>query len=73
MPEDIPKSLVELVRAVTPKAVSDFSELVSLKLFGKSLAKLRAEAENKFDEIKQVGEIRREGKIDLKKSSQNLK
>jgi hypothetical protein len=60
MPEDIPKSLVELVRAVTPKAVSDFSELVSLKLFGKSLAKLRAEAENKFDEIKQVGEIRRE-------------
>ena len=57
---DIPKSLAELAKAVTPKVVSDFSELVSLKLLGKSLAELKAEAENKYDEVKQVGEIKRE-------------
>lgn len=57
---DMPKSLVELAKAITPKAVSDFSELISLKLFGKSLAKLKAEAENVSEDIKQVGEIKRE-------------
>lgn len=57
---DIPKSLAELANAVTPKAVSDFSELVSLRLFGKSLAKLKAEADNVSEDVKQLGEIKRE-------------
>lgn len=57
---DIPKSLADLAKAVTPKPVSDFSELISLKLFGKSLARLKAEAENEGEKVKQQGEIQRE-------------
>lgn len=57
---DIPKSLAELAKAVTPKPVTDFSELISLKLFGKSLARLKAEAENEGEAVKQQGAIQRE-------------
>lgn len=57
---DIPKSLAELANTITPKAVTDFSELISLKLFGKSLAKIKAEAENVSEDVKQIGEIKRE-------------
>jgi hypothetical protein len=57
---DIPKSLAELAKAITPKPVADFSELISLKLFGKSLARLKAEAESEGEAVKQQGEIQRE-------------
>lgn len=57
---DIPKSLAELASAITPKVVTDFSELISLKLFGKSLARIKAENENVSEDVKQIGEIKRE-------------
>ncbi len=55
----IPKPIVDLVKETTSKPVTSFSEFVSLKLFGKTNAKLRAEAENEYEKVKQEGEIAR--------------
>ena len=55
----IPKPIVDLASQASSKPVASFSELISLKLFGKSIAKLKAEAENEYEKTKQQGEIER--------------
>lgn len=57
---NIPKQIAELAMNTTSKPISAFSEFISLKLFGKSIGKLRAEAENEYNKIKQLGEIQNE-------------
>ena len=57
---NIPKSIVDLANETASKPVASFSEFISIKLFGKSIAKLKAEAANTFDQTRQTGEIQRE-------------
>lgn len=56
-PTQIPKSIVGLATQTASKPIASFSEFISLKLFGKSIAKLKAEAENEYNKTKQQGEI----------------
>jgi hypothetical protein len=58
-PTKIPKPIVDLASQTASKPVASFSEFISLKLFGKPIAKLKAEAENEYDETRQHGEILR--------------
>ncbi|GMX57930.1 MAG: hypothetical protein YFSK_2610 [Candidatus Yanofskyibacterium parasiticum] len=59
-PTQIPKPIIDLATQATSKSAASFSEFVSLKLFGKTNARLRAEAENEYEKIKQAGVIERE-------------
>lgn len=61
-PMQIPKPIVDLAKETASKPVTSFSEFISLKLFGKSNAKLRAEAENEYDKVRQEGKIAREAR-----------
>jgi len=58
-PTQIPKPIVDLVSQTVSKPITSFSEFISLKLFGKTNARLRAEAENEFEKEKQRGEVER--------------
>ena len=58
----IPKPIVDLVKETTSRPIASFSEFIALKLFGKTNAKLRAEAENEYEKIKQEGEIARQAR-----------
>ncbi len=58
-PTQIPKPLIDLAKETASKPVASFSEFISLKLFGKTNAKLRAEAENEYEKVKHQGEIER--------------
>lgn len=58
-PTQIPKPIVDLATQTASKPIACFSEFISLKLFGKSIAKLKAEAENEYDKTRQQGEIER--------------
>ncbi|MBI2278542.1 MAG: DUF2806 domain-containing protein [Candidatus Brennerbacteria bacterium] len=58
-PSQIPKPIIDLANQVASKPVASFSEFISLKLFGKTIARLKAQAENEYDATKQHGEIER--------------
>lgn len=55
----IPKSIVDLTRQATAEPIASFLGLIFLRMFGKSTAKLKAEAENEYDRTRQQGEIER--------------
>lgn len=59
-PTQIPKPIVDLAKEAASKPAAGFSEFISLKLFGKTNAKLRAEAENEYEKKKQAGRIARQ-------------
>jgi len=59
-PTQIPKPIIDLATQTVSKPAAGFSEFLSLKLFGKTNARLRAEAENEYEKVKQGGAIERE-------------
>lgn len=61
-PTQIPDPLLNLAKKTASKPVSSFSEFIALKLFGKTNAKLRAEAENVYDKERQKGQIERDAR-----------
>lgn len=55
----IPKPIIDLASQTASKPIASFSEFISLKLFGKTNARLIAEAENEYNKTIQSGEIQR--------------
>jgi len=60
MIENIPKPIADLALRASSRPIDAFSELISLKFFGKTNARLKAEAENEYQKTIQKGEIERE-------------
>src|SRR3989344_1554867 len=58
-PTQIPKQIIDLAKETASQPIARFSEFISQKLFGKPIARLKAEAENEYEKTKQRGEIER--------------